>query len=83
VLRLTPQLLLYKNGMHRLPGGNLAVSVDDGEWDQVGAELRRVDPVRWLEILELAKRIVEAHVDPAADLMRRSVDGAPRAKGSA
>lgn len=35
-----------------------------GKWTTVGRELRKVDPRRFAELLELAERIVQLHKDP-------------------
>ena len=41
---------------------NLERSGDD--WDAAGSELRRLDPLLYLEILTLAKSAVTSHRDP-------------------
>lgn len=67
--------------MHRLSGDPTIIEAD--EWERVGEELRRVDPVRYVELLQLAVRIVQAHRDPAALLMRQALHVVPESKGSA
>ncbi len=57
--------------------------VDEGEWERAGEELRRVDPVRYVQLLRLAQRIVLAHVDPLASPPRDSLEVSGRGKGSA
>lgn len=34
------------------------------EWTKTGDELRRLDPTRFVALLEIARRIVEVHRDP-------------------
>jgi hypothetical protein len=38
--------------------------VGDWDWVAAGEELRRVDPVRYVELLQLAMQIVKIHTDP-------------------
>jgi hypothetical protein len=59
------------------------LSAEEGEWGQVGAELRRVDPLRYVELLRLAMRIVAAHRDPAERLISQALHLVPRGRGSA
>jgi hypothetical protein len=67
--------------MNRPPGGPVIIEVES--WERVGEELRRVDPVRYEQLLDLAIRIVQAHKDPAATLVRDALHVVPEAKGSA
>lgn len=41
-------------------------------WAKTGDELRRVDPARFLAVLEVAQRIVAIHKDPLATAADRS-----------
>lgn len=68
--------------MKRLQGDVTQV-IEADEWERVGEELRRVDPLRYAEILRLAKQVVEAHRDPAARILRDALHVVPAAKGSA
>jgi hypothetical protein len=67
--------------MTRLLGDATIIEAD--EWERVGEELRRVDPLRYVELLRLAMRIVQAHKDPALHIEREALHIVPRAKGSA
>jgi hypothetical protein len=68
--------------MNRLSGDTMTV-IEADAWERVGEELRRVDPVRYIELLRLAEGIVQAHKDPAARLSRDALHIVPEAKGSA
>ncbi len=67
--------------MSRLPGEATIIEAD--EWAEVGEELRRVDPLRYVELLRLAVRIVQAHKDPALRIEREALHIVPSTKGSA
>ena len=43
---------------------DLVLLVDDSAWREVGAELRRVDPKRYVAILKACREMVEIHRDP-------------------
>lgn len=38
--------------------------IDISEWTRVGSDLIRLDPKRFLALLEIAQRVVAVHEDP-------------------
>lgn len=53
---------------------DLMLLVDDEEWRAIGAELRRVDPKRYVELLKVARDIVDIHRDPIAPTRTQLAD---------
>jgi hypothetical protein len=52
--------------MSSRPTAVAGLVVDEVDWARAGDDLRRVDPIRYVQLLQLARRIVLAHTDPLA-----------------
>ena len=48
--------------------------VSDDEWDRLGRELRRVDPLRYAQLAEIVSKVVRAYTDPMSLSMDESID---------
>lgn len=50
---------------------DLALLVDDTAWREAGAELRVLDPKRYLALLKVVREILEIHRDPFVQFDKR------------
>ena len=54
---------------------------DDESWSRAGAELRRVDPKRFLAILKVVEDICSIHRDPLGEIASDGFYVFPKSKG--
>ena len=52
----------------------VVLSDESGEWERVGADLRRLDPQRFLALLDIARKVVLAYEDPHSRAFDESTD---------